>query len=91
MKVPLPPPIFIKGVLNYSDLLSELTELIGLNIFICKSTSTHLKVLAEKPNDYRKLIHFLNEREASYDTYQLQSDKYYRVVIRNYPPLYLSC
>ncbi|KAF0712340.1 Uncharacterized protein FWK35_00035720 [Aphis craccivora] len=37
MKVSLPPPIFIKGVLNYSDLLSELTELIGLNSFIYKS------------------------------------------------------
>jgi len=46
-KVSLPPPIFIKGVLNYSDLLSELTELIGLNSFVCKSTSTHLKIQTE--------------------------------------------
>lgn len=86
MKVPLPPPIFIKGVLNYSDLLSELTKLIGPNSFKCKSTSTHLKIQTEKPDDYRKLIHFLNEREASFHTYQLQSDKPYRVVIRNLHP-----
>ena len=79
-------PVFIKGVLNYSDLISELTKLIGLNSFICKSTSTHLKVQAKKPDDYRKLIHFLNEKEASFHIYQLQSDKPYRVVIRNLHP-----
>jgi len=32
VKVSLPPPIFIKGVLNYSNLISELTELIGLKM-----------------------------------------------------------
>jgi len=82
----LSPHIFIKGVLNYSNLLSEFTELIGPNSFICKSTSTHLKVQAEKPDDYRKLIHFLNKEKASFHTYQLQSDKSYRVVIRNLHP-----
>ncbi|CAI6375715.1 unnamed protein product [Macrosiphum euphorbiae] len=34
-KVPLPPPIFIKGVLNYSAVLSELTELTGPTSFVC--------------------------------------------------------
>ncbi|KAL4111862.1 hypothetical protein QTP88_015739 [Uroleucon formosanum] len=85
-KVSLPPPIFIKGVLNYSALLSELTELIGPSSFVCKSTSTHLKVQAEKSDDYRKIIHFLNENNASFHTYQLQSEKSYRVVIRNLHP-----
>jgi len=91
LKVSLPPPIFIKGVLNYSNLLSEFTELIGPNSFTCKSTSTHLKVQAEKPDNYRKLIHFLNKEKASFHTYQLQSDKSYRVVIRNLHPTTPSC
>jgi len=86
-KVSLPPPIFfIKGVLNYSDLISKLTELNGPNSFVCKSTSTHLKVQAKKSDDYRKIIHFLNEYNASIHTYQLQSEKSYRVVIRNLHP-----
>jgi len=85
-KVSLPPPIFIKGVLNYSALLSELTELTGPNSFVCKSTSTHLKVQPENSDDYRKIIHFLNENNASFHTYQLQSEKSYRVVIRNLHP-----
>lgn len=85
-KESLPPPIFIKGVLNFSDLLSEFTNLIGPNSFVCKSTSTHLKVQATKPDDYRTLIRFLKDNDASFHTYQLQSEKAYRVVIRNLHP-----
>jgi len=43
-------------------------------------------VQSEKPEDYRKLIHFLNENNASFHTYQLQSEKFYLVVIRNLHP-----
>lgn len=82
----MPPPIFIKGVKNFSALLSELTTLIGSNSFICKATSTHLKVQAAKPDDYRTIIHFLKNNDFSFHTYQLQSDKPYRVVIRNLHP-----
>ncbi|KAL4120567.1 hypothetical protein QTP88_013237 [Uroleucon formosanum] len=61
-------------------------ELTGPTSFVCKSTSTHLKVQTEKSDDYRKIIHFLNENNASFHTYQLQSEKSYRVVIRNFHP-----
>lgn len=86
MKGLLPPPIFIKGVRNFSDLLSELKNLIGPNSFVCKSTSTHLKVQAAKPDGYRTLVHFLKDNGASFHTYQIQSKKAYRVVIRNLHP-----
>ncbi|KAL4089380.1 hypothetical protein QTP88_024426 [Uroleucon formosanum] len=49
----------------------------------CKSTSTHLKLKPNTPENYRKIIHFLNENEAQFHTYQLQSDKAFRVVISN--------
>lgn len=45
----LPPPIFIKGVENFTDVLTEVTNFIGRNSFICKSSSTHLKIQTEKP------------------------------------------
>jgi hypothetical protein len=82
----LPPPIFIKGVENFTDVLAELTNLIGRNNFVCKSSSTHLKIQTKKPADYRNLIHFLKENNAEFHTYQLQSEKPYRVVIRNLHP-----
>lgn len=85
-KTILPPPIFIKGVLNYMGLLNQFKQIIGPNTFSCKSTSTHLKVQTDTPENYRKIIHLLKKTNAQYHTYQLQSDKPLRVVIRNLHP-----
>lgn len=85
-KTILPPPIFIKGVLNYIGLLDQFKQIIGPNTFSCKSTSTHLKIQTDTPDNYRKIIHLLKEINAQYHTFQLQSDKPLRVVIRNLHP-----
>lgn len=42
-KIILTQPVFIKDILNFSNLLTELTALIGSNSVVCKSTSIHLK------------------------------------------------
>lgn len=54
----LPPPIVVKRVENFIDVLTELSNLLGRNSFVCKLSSTHLKIQTEKPEDYRTLIHF---------------------------------
>jgi len=69
-----------------SDVFTEITNLIGRNSFIYKSSSTHLKIQTEKPEDYRTLIRFLKENDAEFHTYQFQSEKPYRVIIRNIYP-----
>jgi hypothetical protein len=72
-KKDLPPPIFIIGVIHFSELSKAFSDLIGPDSFSCKSTSTHLKLQPNTPENYRKIIHFLNENEAQFHTYQLQS------------------
>jgi len=81
-----PPPIFIKGVKNFSDIREKLVELIGVDNFYCKSTTDRLKVMTYNPDSYRALIHFLKEQDAEYHTYQLKDDKPLRVVVRNLHP-----
>lgn len=44
---------------------------------------THLKLQLNTPDNYRKIIHFLKDNNSEYHTYQLKSDKPFRVVIRN--------
>ena len=56
----LSPPIFIKGVKNVTEIFIEFTNLIGRNSFVWKSSSTHLKIQTEKPEDYRILIRYAN-------------------------------
>lgn len=86
LKTILPPPIFIKGVLDYIGLTNHFKQIMGPNTFSCKSTSTHLKVQTDTPDNYRKIIHLLKKIKAQYHTYELQSDKPLRVVIRNLHP-----
>jgi len=84
-KIILPPPIFIKGVHDYIGLRDHLKE-VTPDSFMCKSTATHLKIQVDTPNSYRNIIHYLKETNAQYHTYQPQSEKPLRVVIRNLHP-----
>ncbi|VVC26292.1 Pre-C2HC domain [Cinara cedri] len=86
VKSTLPPPIFVKGVICFTDLCSELIELIGVDNFSCKSSANHLKIMTTNPASYRTLIHFLKKQKAEYHTYQLKEDNPMRVVIRNLHP-----
>lgn len=82
----LPPPMFIKGVIDFFQLRNSFIEEIGPNSFSCKSTSNYLKIQTNNPDNYRKLIHFLKGINAQFHTYQLQADKPLRIVIRNLHP-----
>ncbi|VVC42848.1 Hypothetical protein CINCED_3A011021 [Cinara cedri] len=55
-----PPPIFVKGVIDFSKTCEALIELIGVDNFYCKS-SDRLKIQTANPQSYRSLIHFLKE------------------------------
>jgi len=85
----LPPPIFVKGVIDFLQLRNSFNEEIGPTSFLCKSTSNYLKIQTNNPNNpdnYRKLIHFLKGIDAQFHTHQLQADKPLRIVIRNLHP-----
>ncbi|KAF0711312.1 Uncharacterized protein FWK35_00029576, partial [Aphis craccivora] len=85
-KIKLPPPIFVKGVINFPTLCSSLIEIIGVDNFFCKSSTDSLKIQTSNPESYRILIHFLKDKKAQYHTFQLKEDKPTRAVIRNLHP-----
>lgn len=85
-KIDLPPPIFVKGEKDFFELSKELAIITGPDSFSCKSTSSHLKLQLDTADNYRKIIHFLKDNDAEYHTYQLKSDKAFRVVLRNLHP-----
>jgi hypothetical protein len=59
---------------------------IRLESFICKSTTTHLKIQINTPDNYKILIHFLQDQETEYHTFQSQSNKLTKMVIKNIHP-----
>jgi len=82
----LPPPVFIKCVLNYIRLRNSIRDLIGPTSFSCKSSKAHLKIQTDSPDNYRKLIRLLKDINAQYHTYQLHSEKSLRIVVKNLHP-----
>lgn len=85
-KIKLPPPIFVRGVLDFVELRNQLIKLIGSENFSFKSSTNDLKIQTTDPESYRKLIHYLKDKNAQYHTYQPQEDKAFRIVIRNLHP-----
>jgi hypothetical protein len=81
-----PPPIFVRGVLEFKDLRNEISELIGKDKFFCKSSMDQLKIQTATPEAYRLLVNYLKNSNAQFHTYQLTQDKPIRVVIRNIHP-----
>lgn len=81
-----PPPIFVKGVEGFPALCTELIELIGVDNFICKSSTNSLKIQTTDPYAYRVLVRYLKAENAEYHTYQLKEEKPLRIVIRNLHP-----
>lgn len=81
---PLPPPIFIKSVINFDQLCIKIKEIINPeDQFICKSSINGIKLTTNTPNAYRAIIKFLQESKAEFHTYQIKQDRAFRVVIRN--------
>jgi len=81
-----PPPIFMKGILDFPNFCSALIELIGVDNFFCESAGDRLKIQISNPESYRTLIRYLKERKAEYHTYKLREDKPTRVVICDIHP-----
>ncbi|KAF0699498.1 Uncharacterized protein FWK35_00037541, partial [Aphis craccivora] len=73
-------------VQDFPGLCTSLIEILGVENFICKSSTDRLKIQTSTPEAYRTLIHFLKDQNAEYHTFQLQQDKPTRVVIRNLHP-----
>ena len=86
IKIKLPPPIFIREVLDFVSFRQQLISLIGSENFLFKSSTNALKVQTTNLDSYRKTIHFLREEKAQYHTFQPQEDKAFRIVIRNLHP-----
>lgn len=81
-----PPPIFIRRVVDYTEVCTKLIELVGVDNFFCKSTADRLKMKTANVESYRALIRYLKDENAEYHSYQLNEDKPVRAVIRNLHP-----
>lgn len=82
--------LFIKTGLNYVTITEHLNKIVGQNLYGFSTSLSGIKVVCENSNTYRTLIHHLKNSTVpelkDYHTYQLQSEKADRVVIRGLHP-----
>ncbi|KAF0753468.1 Uncharacterized protein FWK35_00019835, partial [Aphis craccivora] len=83
-----PPPVYIKDVNNFSDLISNLSTILVLDSteFICKSTPSYTIINTHFREHYDSLVEFLNEKDHCFHTFQPNPIRLIRVVIRNIHP-----
>ena len=79
-QVTKPPPIFLHGVLNFSEMMKSLTEVVEEEQFYTKSLANNvIKIVCLTPDTYRKIVTHCKERNIYYHTYQLKEERAFRV------------
>lgn len=78
-----PPPLYIYKINNYIGLNNDLRNLIGSDNYSCKSRLENILVSTNTSEAYRAVVHYLNQNNIEYHTYQLKKDKAFRVVLRH--------
>ena len=79
-QVTKPPPIFLHGVLNFSEMMKSLTEVVEEEQFYTKSLANNvIKIVCLTPDTYRKIVTHRKERNIYYHTYQLKEERAFRV------------
>jgi hypothetical protein len=77
-----PPPIHLRCDIKYAELQNALVNLVGDKNFHCVSTREGITIHPTDPEHYRTIVRDFRVKGVPFHTYQLPTDKAYRVVIR---------
>jgi hypothetical protein len=81
---PKPPPIFLHGVINYSEMIKSLTEVAAEEQFLTKSLNNNVvKLACSTPDTYTAIIKHCQEQNIYYHTYQLKEDRAFCLVTKH--------
>jgi len=64
------PPIFLHGVLNFTEMMKSMTEVVEEEQFYTRSLANNvIKIVSLTPDTYRKIVTHCKERNIYYHTY----------------------
>lgn len=79
-----PPAVTVYGVTNYSQMLNDIKQIVSLSSVSCKSLSDNrVQIKANDSDSYRSLVKFFRDEGIEHHTYQIKSERSFRVVIRH--------
>jgi hypothetical protein len=83
-KIPKPPPIFVYGVIDYQDMIHNLSSIVKIEQYSTKTlVNNTIKINCHTPDTYRKLVRYMREKNIVYHTYQLKENRAFSVVIKH--------
>lgn len=83
LSAPTPPPIFIPDVANIGKMVNSLRNIIIKDEFSYKSLRDgQIRLIIKTVDSYRKVIKHFDERKIKYHTFQLKTERAFRVVIK---------
>ncbi len=83
-KEPTPPPIFVQGVNDYSGMVSKVTQYLENVKFSTKALANSVvKIQVHTTDGYRKLVKEFRSKNVAFYTYQLKTERAFKVVIRH--------
>ena len=80
-----PPPIYVSNVNNRNGIHKNLSDL-GIEKFKHITNHDKVKISVETVDDYRKIQNYLKSTNAEFHSFQLRSERNFRVVIRGLHP-----
>lgn len=83
-KAPKIPPIFIPQVNNFAKMIEAVSSMVEKNAFTAKSLNNGtVRINPSSADVYRKIVSGLREKNTQFYTFQLKTDRAFKVVIRN--------
>lgn len=83
IKTVVTPPVFLYGVRDFKLMISSLNTVFTSGQYTTKILPDQIvKIKMDSADNYRKFIHYLQERNTVYHTYQIKSERSYRVVLK---------
>lgn len=81
--IPKPPPIFIPNVNNVSKMMDNLSKVIPVEHFNFKALLRgEVRLMIKNVESFRKIIKYFEEHNISYHTYQIKTERAFRIVIK---------
>lgn len=83
-KTPKPPPIFVQGVTHYPKMIENFKNIAEDEQYSTKSLANNVvKISPNTPETYKKFIKYMQETNIIHHTYQMKTERAYRVVIKH--------
>jgi hypothetical protein len=83
-KLSRPLPIYVYGVINYPNTISQIRELLADEECNTRSLINNtVEINYTTPDSYRKLVRYFKQENIVHHNYQLKEERAYRIVIKH--------